>query len=659
MDNLWRDTDAKAFEYSDLATRVYTSRLLGQSDDLVLHGGGNTSVKSRATNIFGEEEEILYVKGSGWDLKTIEEPGFSPARLAVLQRLATLQSMTDTEMTRELKAAMTNPVAPSPSVEAILHAIIPFKYVDHTHTDAVVAISNSPDGEQVLQDIYGDSVLILPYIMPGFVLAQQVYESTRDIDWKSIEGIVLLHHGLFTFSDSARSSYDKMIELVSQAEEHLMAIGAFAGLAAADYQPDASDYLGLAQARQAASRHFGAPMLATWMTDPRSVGFSGISGIEDIATRGPVTPDHTLQTKRIPAILEHDPVPGVEQFTTDYLAYFSNNDDGSLKCLDPAPRYAVWKDKGLIVFASNIKRRRVISDIVEHTVKAVQWGEALGGWTTLTESQIFELEYWELEQAKLRLAPAKGEYDGRIAVVTGAASGIGKACVEAFAAKGAAVVALDINPDITTLYSQPGVLGIVCDITQDESIQAAIEQGVATFGGIDILVSNAGSFPASSTIEEMDSAFLDQTMQINFNGHVSVIRACTPYLKLGTDPSVILMSSKNVPAPGPGAGAYSAAKSALTQIGRVAAMELGAYGIRVNMLHPNAVFDTGIWNEEVLAGRAENYGMTVEEYKTNNILKTSITSHDVADLVVTLCGDSFAKTTGAQVPIDGGNDRVI
>lgn len=659
MENLWRDGEASKFAHSDLAMRVYTSRLLGQSDDLVLHGGGNTSVKGKETNIFGEEEDILFVKGSGWDLKTIEEPGFSPARLDVLKRLASLPSMTDTEMTRELKASMTNPGAPSPSVEAILHAIIPFKFVDHTHTDAVVAISNSPDGEETLRKIYGDSVMILPYIMPGFVLAKQVFDSTADMDWNSIEGIVLMHHGLFTFNDSARDSYDKMIELVTRAEDHLRAMDKFDNLAGGSCEATADDYLTLAEVRNTASQHFGGPMLVNWKQDNLSTGFSTIDNIKEIATRGPVTPDHTLQTKRIPAVLDSDPVADVDRFAQDYLKYFSDNDDGSLRCLDPAPRYAVWKGKGMLTFAANIKRGQVISDIVDHTVKAVQWGEALGGWTTLSEAEIFELEYWELEQAKLKLAPAKAEFDGRVAVVTGAASGIGKACVEALSAKGAAVVALDINPDITSQHQNPAILGVVCDITDDASIDNAIRQGVAAFGGIDILVSNAGSFPASSTVEEMDSEFLDRTMQINFNGHVSVMRACTPFLKLGFEPSVVLMTSKNVPAPGPGAGAYSAAKSALTQMGRVAAMELGDHGIRVNMLHPNAVFDTGIWSDEVLSKRAESYGLTVEEYKRNNILKTDITSHDVADLVVTVCGSSFSKTTGAQVPIDGGNDRVI
>lgn len=659
MENLWRDEDAKAFEHSDLAMRVYTSRLLGLNDDLVLHGGGNTSVKSSATNIFGEEEDILYVKGSGWDLKTIEEPGFSPARLDVLKRLASLPSMTDTEMTRELKASMTNPGAPSPSVEAILHAIIPFKFVDHTHTDAVVAISNSPDGEAILKEIYGDSVMILPYIMPGFVLAKQVFDSTQGLDWNTLEGIVLMHHGLFTFNDSAKDSYDKMIELVSRAEDHLKSVGAFDGAANADYLPTTEDYLQLAAAREASFEHFGGPMLLDWKQDAASVGFSSITNIEEIATRGPVTPDHTLQTKRIPAILGSDPAAGVHQFAADYVKYFDDNTDGTLTCLDPAPRYGIWQGKGVVVFGANLKRAAVVSDIVEHTVKAVQWGEALGGWTTLSEAEIFELEYWELEQAKLKLAPAKAEFDGRVALVTGAASGIGKACVQALRAKGAAVIALDINPAITTMFDQSGILGLVCDITSDASVQSAVEAGVTAFGGIDMLVSNAGSFPKSMRIEDMDSELLQTTMLLNFNGHVAVMRACAPFLKLGYKPSVVLMSSKNVPAPGPGAGAYSAAKSALTQMGRVAAMELGGDGIRVNMLHPNAVFDTGIWTEEVLSKRAESYGLTIEEYKKNNILGAEITSHDVADLVVTVCGESFEKTTGAQIPIDGGNDRVI
>ena len=660
MQNLWNDNEAKEYNHSDLAMRVYTSRLLGRDSDLVLHGGGNTSVKSSITNIFGEEENILFVKGSGWDLKTIEEPGFSPSRLQVLQRLGTLESMTDTQMTKELKASMVNPGAPSPSVEAILHALIPLKFVDHTHTDAVVAISNTENGEELLKEIYGPSVLILPYVMPGFILSQQVYNATKDLDWNKIEGIVLLHHGLFTFNDDAKASYDKMIELVSKAEDYLKSVNAFNSLREKDYSPESEDYLDLAKARKKNSELFGYPMLTRWKQDAKSIGYSTIDGIDSIACRGPVTPDHTIHTKRIAAIFEQNPVEGIQNFADEYTKYFDRNNDGTLTCLDKAPRFAVWKNKGCVCFGPNVKRLGVVSDILDHTMKAVQWGESLGGWKALSEEEIFELEYWELEQAKLKRAPSRNEFDGKIAIVTGAASGIGRACVEDLAKKGAAVVALDINPEIEKIWEgKANIQGIPCDITDNESIQNAIHQTIALYGGIDILVSNAGSFPPSSKIENLDSEDLQKIMTLNFNGHMNVMRVCIPFLKEGFDPTVILMASKNVPAPGPGAVGYSSAKAALTQAGRVAAMELGQYGIRVNMLHPNAVFDTGIWTEEVIQKRAANYGLSVEEYKTNNILKTEITSADVAELVSTMAGSSFSKTTAAQVPIDGGNDRVI
>ena len=659
MQNLWNEEEAEQYSHSDLAMRVYTSRLLGRNVDLVLHGGGNTSVKSSITNIFGEEEEILFVKGSGWDLKTIEESGFSPSRLKVLQRLGELPEMTDMAMTRELKASMTNPGAPAPSVEAILHALVPLKYVDHTHADAVVAISNTANGEDILRELYGVSVLILPYIMPGFILAQQVFEATKGTDWSSLEGIVLLHHGLFTFHDEAKTSYDNMIKLVSKAEDHLKQQEAFDAPAKGSYAASKEDCMALAQARQKASELFAYPMLAKWKRDELSVGYSALENIEDIALRGPVTPDHTLHTKRVAAIFDQDLPAEIEGFRAEYLRYFERNTDGNLTCLDTAPRFAVWKNKGCVVFGQNTKRLGVISDILDHTLKAVQWGESLGGWKALSEKDIFDLEYWELEQAKLKLSPSRAEFDGKVAIVTGAASGIGKACVEKLLSRGAAVTAMDINPAIEEQFDSGNAKGIVCDITDDESIRAAIVECVAAFGGVDILVCNAGAFPPGARIEEMETAALDESMQLNFSGHISMMRECVPFLKLGFDPTVVLVASKNVPAPGPGAGAYSAAKAALTQMGRVAAMEMGGDGIRVNMLHPDAVFDTGVWTEDVLQKRATHYGLSIEEYKTKNVLKTEITSKDVATLVCTMAGAAFSKTTGAQIPIDGGNDRVI
>jgi len=659
MENLWNEQEARSFAGSDLAMRVYTSRLLGREPSLVLHGGGNTSVKSTLTNIFGDEEDILFVKGSGWDLKTIEEAGFAPSRLQVLQRLGRLPAMTDTQMARELKASMVDPAAPAPSVEAILHALIPLKFVDHTHTDAVVAISNTPNGAERLRNLFGDRVLILPYVMPGFILAQQVYEATRDADWTQLEGIVLLHHGLFTFADDARASYDAMIRLVTRAEDFLKREQAFDRLAAGRHEPSEEDHLQLAQARRRASELFGNPLLAQWKLDERSVGYSQLDGIADIACRGPVTPDHTLLTKRVPAVLDPDPVAGVERFGDEYLAYFKRHDDGTLTCLDPAPRFAVWPGRGCVVFGPNPGRVGVVSDILDHTVKAVQWGEALGGWRALSEQEIFDIEYWELEQAKLKRAPARRPFDGRVALVTGGASGIGRACAEAFRAQGAAVAALDIDPGVEGLFAGAGALGIVCDVTDDDALTAAVRACVRRFGGVDVVVSNAGNFPSSRAIEDLDTDTLEKSMRLNFGSHASLLRICLPYLKLGFEPAVVLMASKNVPAPGPGAAAYSAAKAALTQMGRVAAMELGPHGIRVNMLHPNAVFDTGLWAGGVLEQRAAHYGVSVAEYKARNLLHAEVTAADVAELAVAVAGKAFARTTGAQIPIDGGNERVI
>ena len=350
----------------------------------------------------------------------------------------------------------------------------------------------------------------------------------------------------------------------------------------------------------------------------------------------------------------------MRSFEHGYRKYFKEHARAEHTCLDPAPRYAIWKNKGCIVFAADHKRARIISDISDHTMKAIQWGESLGGWNALSEKEIFDLEYWELEQAKLKRAASRRELDGKVVVVSGAASGIGLATVRAFLAQGACVVALDINPAVVDAVDSPGnYLGLECDVTSSAAITAAIRRGVARFGGIDILVSNAGAFPASCRLDELSDEALEKSLELNFSSHQKLIRETSPFLKLGFDPGIVIVASKNVPAPGPGAGAYSTAKAALTQMARVAALELGSDGIRVNVIHPNAVFDTGVWTDEVLQKRADHYGLSVESYKTNNVMKVEVKSCDVADMAVAMSGGGFSKTTGAQVAVDGGNDRVI
>ncbi len=656
MQSLWDDQQAAAFQADPLAMRVYTSRLLGRNPDLVLHGGGNTSVKAETRDLFDDPLEVLYVKGSGWDLATIEAPGFAPVRLDVLQRMAQLPELGDTEMVRAQRAAMTDPNAPNPSVEAILHAIIPFRFVDHTHADAVVTVCNTPGGEARIREIYGERVFIIPYVMPGFVLARKVFEMTQGLDWSKLEGLVLMNHGIFSFADDGRESYERMIRLVSQAEDYLARHNALVSPARVEAQQDLPM---LARIRKAVSAARGHALTLRWDRDPASVDFSNLSQVEDLAGRGPLTPDHVIRTKRTPVVIGADPEAAVDYYQREYASYFACHTDGNLTPLNPAPCWAVWPGFGTLSFGRSMQEAGIIGDIKDHSIQAIRNAEALGGWRALPEKDIFEVEYWELEQAKLRKAAAAPPLQGQIALVTGAASGIGKACVEALRGQGAAVAAVDLNPAIREQILGPDALGLVCDVTDPAQVQTAVADTVRAFGGLDILVSNAGAFFASETIEDLPAATWDTSLAVNLSAHQRFLQACIPYLKQGLNPAVVMIASKNVPAPGPGAAAYSVAKAGQTQLARVAALELGPFGIRVNTLHPNAVFDTAIWTDAVLAKRAEHYGLTVEQYKCNNLLNTEVRSADVAALACALAGPLFAKTTGAQLPVDGGNERVV
>jgi len=656
MKSRWQEQEANKFRNDPLALRVYTSRLLGQEPNLVLQGGGNTSVKLNITNLFGESEEVLYVKGSGWDLATIEKQGFAPVRLDLLKRMARLDDLTDSQMVKNQRAAMTDPSAPNPSVEAVLHAIIPFKFVDHTHADSVVAVSNTKNGEARIKEIYGRHVLIVPYVMPGFILARKVFEMTREIDWQRLKGMVLLHHGIFTFADDARTSYTQMVRLVTKAEEYIRKKRAVVHFAKAKIN---DDLLGLANIRQTVSRARNSAVIAKWNQGNRQIAFANHPKMAAVATRGPLTPDHVIRTKRVPVIIDQNSKKNIERFAKEYQRYFTRHASAGLKPLDPAPRWAVWPGYGTISFGTTLAEANIINDITEHTIDAILVAEKLGGWQALPEKDIFEIEYWELEQAKLSKSAGAPVFQGKIALVTGAAGGIGKACVETLQAQGAVVAALDIDPAITKIFKQPGALGIICDVTKPRAIEKAVSAAVRRFGGLDILVSNAGIFPPSAAIVETDQNSWQKSLNINLNSHQILMKACIPYLELGVDPAVVVIASKNVPAPGPGASAYSVAKAGLTQLARVAALELASKNIRVNVVHPNQVFDTAIWTQKVLEARAKHYKMSVQEYKTSNLLKTEITSKDVASLVATMAGPVFGKTTGAQIPIDGGNERVI
>ncbi|MFA7269408.1 MAG: bifunctional aldolase/short-chain dehydrogenase [Sterolibacterium sp.] len=657
MKNLFNENDISP-RSDDLGQRVHTSRLLGRDKSLVLHGGGNTSVKIAAKNAFGEDEAILYVKGSGWDLEKIEEEGFSPVRLEHLKRLACLPALSDPAMVNELVTHMTRASAPVPSVEAILHAILPHRYVDHTHADAVVTVTNSVDGERRVREIFGESVVVIPYVMPGFDLARLCADRFSRQAGPQTIGMVLLNHGIFSFGATARESYERMISLVSRAEEYLKHRKAWDIEWPAATLPAAGAGLDLARLRKDISDAAGFPVVVVRHADARSLSFARRPDVATIAQQGPATPDHVIRTKRLP-MLGRD----VRAYAEAYRAYFAAHEPLAKErktMLDPVPRVVLDRELGMCAVGRSAKDAAIVAEIYSHTMEIVARATALGGYRALPAQDIFDVEYWDLEQAKLRKAGKPAAFAGEVALVTGAASGIGKACVDALLARGAAVVGLDLNPAIASLYPRPDFLGLECDVACEEQLKNALSHTAEAFGGLDMLVLNAGIFPGGCRIDALKTDEWRKVMQINLDANLVLMREAHPFLKLAPRGGrVVIIGSKNVPAPGPGAAAYSASKAALNQLARVAALEWGGDNIRINSLHPNAVFDTGIWTESVLASRAKHYGLTVEAYKKNNLLKTEVTSRDVAELAAEMCGNLFAKTTGAQLPVDGGNDRVI
>ncbi|GAA4459699.1 bifunctional aldolase/short-chain dehydrogenase [Phytohabitans houttuyneae] len=653
MRDAWDAATAPAAD-QPLAQLVHASRLLGREPSLVLHGGGNTSVKTTVTDLTGEAVDLLHVKGSGWDLATIEVAGFAPLRLDRLRRLLTLERLSDTDMMNELRCASIDAAAPDPSVETLLHALLPHPAVLHSHADALLALTNQPDGAEIVKEVFGESVVVVPYTMPGFDLARRCADIVPRRLSPQTEGVVLLHHGLFTVGVDVEEAYRRHIALITLAERHI-----------ADHPPVARtpaglppvDPLRLARLRREVSDAAGAPMLLTRYSDPAVQAFLERPDLGAVAARGPVTPDHVLRTKRTPLVGSD-----VAGYVRDYRRYFDEHRErrgAALTALDPAPRVILDPELGLLTAGRRARDAGIAQDIYRHTIGVIEMAEAIGRYQALPAADIFDVEYWELEQAKLRGGRAAPEFTGEVALVTGAASGIGRACAEALRARGAAVVGVDVDPRIAESGGEDH-LGVSADVTDPEAVDAAVRQAVDRFGGIDIVVAAAGVFPDSRRLAELDMSTWRRTMAVNTDSIAYLFSRLHPYLALASRGGrAVVVASKNAPAPGPGAAPYSASKAAVVQLARVAALEWAADGIRVNVVHPDAVFDTALWTDEILQERAGHYGMSVEAYKRRNLLRTEITSARVAELVAVMCSDAFGATTGAQIPIDGGNERVI
>lgn len=634
---------------------VAATRKIGADPALVLHGGGNSSVKTTEGDVTGAEQAVLYVKGSGGDMATIEREGFTPLRLDRLRALLDVR-LTDRALRNELRCAVLDASAPDPSVESLVHAMLPHTAVLHSHADVALAVTDTHDARSRATVIWGDRVVVVDYAMPGPDLAAACAQAWLEQAHEGTEGMVVLNHGIFAVGDTPDHALERHTSLLAAAQAHL------------DAAPERDlpslprvgpvDMLALARLRAALSRAAGAPLVLTQAADDGARAFLADPELRASLTRGPLTPDHVIWTKRIPLVGRD-----VEAYAAAYTAYVDEHErrrSEPITRVDPAPRVVLDAELGLLTAGRTAREARIAQDITRHTLDTIVDATRLGGYVPASAGHVFDLEYWTLQQDKLRRAEPRGPLVGSVAVVTGAASGIGKACAAELLASGASVVGWDVSPAVADTFDSPEWLGLHVDVTDEQAVVAALRTGVQAFGGLDVLVVAAGIFPGAQHLTEMPMSTWRKVMAVNVDSVALLYGLAQPLLALAPRGGrVVLVASKNVRAPGPGAAAYSASKAAVTQLSRVAALEWAGDGIRVNTVHPDAVFDTGLWTPELLAARAEHYGMTVEDYRRRNLLHAEVTSADVARMVRAMADDTFACTTGAQVPIDGGNERVI
>ena len=695
MKNRYNSSDARQFIdahphcHPDLALRVYTSRLIGGESSLVLHGGGNTSVKAEVTTLLGERMAALFIKGSGWDLATIEPQGFPALDLDYLRRLRALDALSDEEMVNQFKTHMMDSTAPGPSIETLVHAFLPPRFIDHTHADAIVTLTNMADPEPRLRSILGDKVAILPWIMPGFPLAQALARCYEE--QPGLEAIVLRNHGIFTFGDDAETAYGRMIHYVTLAEEYLqsrqpaptspLATTAEKSLDAVVILPLLRGALTLDPAAAG-----NPPPFLLHVRDSEAIrGYLSRDDAQAVFTSGVLTPDHVIRTKNYPLWLDlrdcdeeqagrtiSIAMADYEQRYRDYFQSQTTTRQLTRTCLDPKPRVILIPGIGVVTAGITEGAAMIAADIAEHTLAAKALGAAIAPYRELGAEHIFDMEYWSLEQVKLnRTKPLP--LAGRSALVTGGGGAIACGIGRKLLAAGARVFLFDINSErlqrvcelLGREFDPALISGITMDVTDGDSVRCGLEEIVLACGGLDILVPNAGQAHVA-TLEELDEAAFRRVLDVNLLGVFQVIKNAIPIFKrqarCGHIPAqIIVNSSKNVFAPGAAFGAYSASKAGAHQLGKIAALELAGIGARVNMINADGIFDdhgisSGLWDvvgpDRMRSRNLDPAGLK-EYYRNRNLLKTEVLADHVGNAVV-FFASGLTPTTGATLPVDGG-----
>jgi rhamnose utilization protein RhaD (predicted bifunctional aldolase and dehydrogenase)/NAD(P)-dependent dehydrogenase (short-subunit alcohol dehydrogenase family) len=656
---------------SDFALRVYTTRLLGRDTKLVLHGGGNTSLKSRMHDLLGVEVDVLRVKASGADMAVIAPDGFAAVRLLPMQQLRARNAIDDETLVAIERANLIDPAAPNPSVEMMLHAFLPHKFIDHTHAAAVLSVIDQPDSEKRCAEIFGARLAFVPYVMPGFGLAKKAIEIFERE--KPTDGLILGKHGIVTFGDSAREAYERMIEMVSLAENFIernakSIVSARLWREIAPVAAVAPIVRGACSAKDENIEAACRRLVFEFRTSDGLLDFFDSTDLERVSQAGVVTPDHTIRTKNWPLILPHPELGKLDDFKsktyeasgafkTSYREYFKRNNErvgGSKIELDPLPRVVIARGLGMFGLGRSKRDAIIAADIAEAWAKSVSGAEAIGRFESISEADMFDTEYWPLEQAKLG-ALKERPLAGQIVAITGAAGAIGAATAMTFAAAGAEIALLDVN--FTAASNQatavgPTALPVQCDVTDAASVNAAFDKIAENFGGVDIVVSNAGA-AWQGRIGEVDEEILRKSFELNFYGHQRVAQAAVKImLAQGTGGCLLFNVSKQAVNPGPNFGPYGVPKAALLALMRQYALDYGSDGIRANAVNADRI-RSGLLTADMIASRSKARGLSEKDYMSGNLLGREVTAEDVAQAF--LHQALALKTTADVTTVDGGN----
>jgi len=678
MKSKWSEADfasiVGAYEHAgvsrDVAIRTYTTRLLGSEPKLVLHGGGNTSVKTTLIDHDGSPVEDLCVKGSGWDMGKIEPAGLPALHLAPLKAMVNYASLSDDDMVMLQRRLLLDPASPNPSVEAILHAILPFKHVDHTHANAIVALTNQPRGEDIIRELFPE-MIVVPYVMPGFDLSKACLKAFSERP--DAPGMILLKHGIFTWSDDPREAYENMIAAIDRAEKRIAqgrprpfgnaSAELPAGLASiADIAPILRGAIALPGTGEGRPRRF----VIEHRSSDDILDFCGAPNAAALVRRGNATPEHVIHIKRYGVALPAPKANGVDlwakqvkeavaSYAADYKAYFERNNarvGGGKKMLDPMPRVFYVEGIGLFAAGATQKSARICADVAEATIEVIRGAEGIGRFAALSEEDLFDIEYWSLEQVKLTKQTEK-PLTRQVAAVTGGAGGLGLAIAEMLKSQGAEIALIDIDAErVAAEAKRLGGLAISCNLPDPAAAEQAIARIAEEFGGIDILVSNAGA-AFQGALTAVDDALFRAAFDLNFWSHHYIARAAIGVMqRQGTGGSLVFNVRKQAVNPGPDFGPYGTSKSALMALMRQYALEHAVDGITVNAVNPDRI-RTVLMTDEMVEERARARGVTPEVYMRGNLLKREVLSEDVAEAVLHLV---HARTsTGAVITVDGGN----